>query len=301
MGSHVRKKSRPASIIDEAFDLHIHSSPDIVPRKIDFLQAAKEAHEAGMAGITFKNLGGSSVDRSYAASQLFPELRVFGGIVLDRVVGGLDPHAVSVSVRQNAKFIWFPVRHSLHMVKLFKRGDMKLPAPPDISEDEALSITDGKGELVHEVVDIMKIAKTARAVLATGHISPRESLLLVEQASKLGLQVLVNHPCSMTIDASLEDQKQMTKRGAYLEHCYATCTPGLEGLNPAIIAESIRTVGAEHCVMSTDLGQTFNPSPTEGLMLFAEEMRKQGISDVDIRKMIKHNPRMLLGLDRSRP
>jgi len=64
-----------------------------------------------------------------------------------------------------------------------------------------------------------------------------------------------------------------------------------------IMAKSIKRVGAERCVMATDLGQFSSPNPIEGLRQFIEIMILCGISEKEIEIMTKKNPARLLGLD----
>ena len=63
------------------------------------------------------------------------------------------------------------------------------------------------------------------------------------------------------------------------------------------IVEAIRAVGAEHCVMSTDLGQAFNPTPAEGMRMMIAYMLRCGITEKEMELMVKVNPAKLLGLD----
>jgi len=58
----------------------------------------------------------------------------------------------------------------------------------------------------------------------------------------------------------------------------------------------IKTVGAEHCIMSTDFGQVHNPPPPEGLRIFIRAMRENGISDGEIRMMVNENPGKMLDI-----
>src|SRR5512136_706328 len=90
------------------YDMHIHSAPDIAPRKTDDLELVKAAAAAGMGGIMIKSHLGSSVERAYLVNQVVPDIRVFGGLVLNFPVGGLNPFAVDSYVRMGAKEVWMP-------------------------------------------------------------------------------------------------------------------------------------------------------------------------------------------------
>lgn len=78
-----------SNIIKGAYDLHIHTAPDVVKRKCDDIQLAERLEKFKMAGCIIKN---HYVDTSARASLLqkqFPNLEIAGGIVLNNSVGGL--------------------------------------------------------------------------------------------------------------------------------------------------------------------------------------------------------------------
>jgi predicted TIM-barrel fold metal-dependent hydrolase len=85
--------------------------------------------------------------------------------------------------------------------------------------------------------------------------------------------------------------------GAYIEHCYVGFLPTDFRNDPKPIAEAIKFIGAEHSIMSTDLGQYYNPSPAEGMRMFIALLLKYGLSAAEIEFMAKKNPAKLLGLD----
>ena len=166
---------------------------------------------------------------------------------------------------------------------------------------KGISVLSRKGGLLREVDVILKMIKGEDVIIGTGHLSPAESLLLVERARELGVKkILVTHPSSFLINMSLDQQKRAVNMGAYIEHCYVGCTPFTSTGSPIpskILADHIREVGAERCIMSTDFGQTKNLTPTEGMRKFVEEMLENGITESEICWMIKGNPRKLLNLD----
>ena len=67
--------------------------------------------------------------------------------------------------------------------------------------------------------------------------------------------------------------------------------------DPKLMAEAIRVVGAERCILSTDLGQVYNPAPAEGMRMMIGYMLKCGLTEKEIELMVKTNPARLLGLD----
>lgn len=137
-------------------------------------------------------------------------------------------------------------------------------------------------------------------VLATGHLSVSEAFALVDEARRKGVsKIVITHPLLKTLGAylSLEKQRRMAAKGAFIEHCFSLTMPLMGRLDPMTIVKAIRAVGAEHCIMSTDLGQAYNPTPAEGMRMMIATMLKCGLSEKEIELMIKVNPAKLLGLD----
>jgi len=59
-------------------------------------------------------------------------------------------------------------------------------------------------------------------------------------------------------------------------------------------AERIKSVGAQHFVLGTDLGQSGNPTPADGLQMFVAGLQAEGVSREQIQTMGRENPGALL-------
>jgi hypothetical protein len=96
----------------------------------------------------------------------------------------------------------------------------------------------------------------------------------------------------------MEELKRLARMGAFIEHTFVCHLPTEFCRNPAQTVEAIREIGAEHCIISTDLGLfTFNPPPVEGFRMFIATLLRNGITPEEIELMAKTNPGKLLGLD----
>lgn len=256
-------------LIQGAIDFHVHTAPDILPRKYTDIQLAEECRKAGMSGFVSKCHQGDTSARASAVQELFPDLKVFGGVVLNQAVGGLNEEAVYACGEMGGKIVWFPTSET--------------------------RIIDDNYELIQEVYPVLKQIKEQEMILATGHLSPQESLMLLKTASKMGIEkMVVTHVSFPVTKASLELQREYLSCGAMLEHCYYTPYYGL-GSWEEILA-SIKQAGAKHVVLSTDLGQKKSPDPAEGMRSFVRKLYELGISEEEIRQMIVANPRELLGI-----
>lgn len=81
-------KEKVRELMRGACDLHIHAGPDIVPRRQDVVEVARDAREAGMRALGIKDHNTNTAGRCYVASQLVPGIELLGGIVLNHTVGG---------------------------------------------------------------------------------------------------------------------------------------------------------------------------------------------------------------------
>lgn len=245
-------------------DTHIHTSPDTRPRITSDVEAGIQARKAGMEAIVIKSHLEPTSARAQLASEL-ADFKVIGGVTLNLSVGGLNSHAVEASALHGGRIVWLPTIH---------HQEVEL-------EEEKLE-------------EVMVAVRDYDLALGTGHLSPVEILQVLDHAKSLGVKrLLVNHPLTQVVNASLEEQKEMSRR-AYLEHCYVATRPLHDGLGLEKIAQAIQEVGPDRCIMATDLGQIHNPTPVSGLQIFAEEMIGQGISREEVERMCRDNPAKLI-------
>lgn len=268
-----------------SIDMHIHHGPDAgaspIPRQ-NALQGALQAREAGMRAIVLKCHECPTANIAYIVNQVVPDIAVIGSICMNREVGGLNPYALEYSANLGAKMVWMPTFSAKH------QEDTK----------DSITVLNNEGKLLPVVLDILDIIKKHDIVLATGHLSVAEIFTLVDEARSKGLtKIIITHPLGGWHQDyfSLEEQRQMAKKGAYLEHCYGSVFE--RWFEPERIVEAVREVGAEHCIMSTDLGQDHNPAPTEGMRTAIASMLKCGLTEDEVKRMVKVNPARLLGLD----
>jgi len=298
-------------LIHNAIDFHMHTAPDTYPRSLNDIEAANQAKNVGMAAIVLKNHVTSTADRAQIARKV-TEFPVFGGIVLNWGVGGLNPAAVENAIKFGAAAIWMPTIDADHFLRnagtsipMLVEGRKTLP--------QGISILDQSGTLVNEIYPILELIAEHDINLATGHISPYESLVLLKEASHIGIKKLVvTHP-EVSYFAPGKDPfrdpkvgylgyeekgvKEIVQLGALFETVYASCTPIYEELVPPTkMATIIRAIGVENVIMASDGGQTINPSPVEMFKLFMEKMLENGISEDEIRVMTHENPAKLLHL-----
>jgi hypothetical protein len=283
-------------LIQGAIDMHIHIGPESrLKRKQDALELAQAARAAGMRAIVLKNREYGTAALAQLAQGLVPEVKVIGSFTMDNEAGGLNPGAVLAWVRMGAKVVWFPTATAANSKgKVLRSRGLDLPG-------EGQSVLDGKRKLPPAVKEILNIIKDNGVILGTGHLSPWEHFILVEEAFRVGIKkVVITHVLQdQLMDQILTNEEivRLAKMGAIIEYSYWTCRNNINSTDPKILADSIKIVGAERCIMTTDFGQIDNPPAPEGLKLFITAMLENGISEKDVEMMVKKNPAKLLGLE----
>jgi hypothetical protein len=283
----------PADSISLAgvIDFHCHTGPDVTARSINDLQLVRLAKQAGMRGIVLKNHYTMTADRAELAMQEAGGIEVFGGIVLNRSVGGINAEAVSRMVQfegHRGKVVWLPT----------KDAENNFENPPGPRQFVPVV---KRGKPVAELAEVFQIIAQNDLVLETGHSSPAESLILIQAAKQAGIKkIVVTH--AMLLGATINQMKQMAAMGAVIECCWQP--GGLVGAkttgNPVSVTafvQAIQAVGAEHFLIDSDLGQKANPLHTDGMRAFIAALISGGLNRHEIDLMARENPAKLLGLD----
>jgi len=278
-----------------SIDMHLHHGPVAGPYRYDALELAEQAQQAGMRGVVLKDSGYPNAAMAALIRRLVPGLDVFGSLALNTDCGGLNIHAVEASAMLGARVLWMPTHSSANSIKIFRA--LGIPA-----EGDGISLLDADGRLVPETDRILSIVKKYNMVLCSGHISPAEIFALFEQALRIGIQKLVvTHPLDKEFSdviPSMEELKRLAGMGALIEHTFVCHLPTEFCRSPVHTVEAIREIGAEHCIISTDLGLfTYNPPPVEGYRMFIAALLRNGITPEEIELMAKINPAKLLDLD----
>jgi hypothetical protein len=293
----IAETKRVGPLLQGAIDMHYHGYPEItlkVKARLEDVETLLLARELGMRGVVIKSQMWPTMGRVYHLRQRVPDIECFSSITLNPIAGGLSPFAVEVAARQGAKVVWLPTWSSTHSLSRAGFRQMMQGWFPSMESESGLSCIDSSGKVTTAVRDIVSLAKGANMVLCTGHISPEESLAIAQEAERIGFTRLVfTHPLSDSVRATLEQTREMAKRGAYIEFCALNIFQGKE----AGTLEFISELGAERCLMSTDAFREWMPPGPELLRMFAGRLLMiAGIDEESIRMMVQYNPTMLLGL-----
>lgn len=284
------------SPIADLIDTHAHTAPDVMARSLDDEETVQLYREKGMGAVVLKSHVVPTADRAWFARKHVAGIQVFGGVVLNASVGGINPDAVSGVWRMQGgygRFVWFPTFDADNHVKHFK------DAP------EGIKVLGPDGKVLPAVYDVLKICARQRLVVNTGHLSASEALTVIAAARDVGVdRVIVTHAQYEVVNMSIDEMKKAAAMGAKLELCATGPLMGPQAhlawmrtwrqVRVQETAEAIQAVGPQHFVLGTDGGQADNPTHADALQDFVTELMSQGISKDQIGIIGRETPGALL-------
>jgi len=282
-----------------SIDMHVHSHPDVFGRSMDDIDVATLAKAKGMRGILLKNHVANTADRAQIVMKVVPGIEVWGGIVLNNAVGGINPAAVEWMHRMyggRGRVVWLPSFDSDKHVKTL------------VDKDKSGILVAPNGVVTPQMEEVLKIVARENLLLATGHIHAEEVVAVTKKAREMGVKnIMVTHGLTNIPGLSMAQAKEVADMGAIIEVCYLQFMTGPNAqyawmkhwseVSAKMVAEAVKQIGAKSLVLSTDLGQQGNMTHPDGMENMIAAMKGAGVSEADIDIMIRKNPAKLLGLD----
>ena len=280
------------NVMQGIIDMHIHAGPDVRARKLDDFELMEASVQRGVRAIVLKSHNVPTADRAYlvnrVAAEKYPDVKftAFGGLCLNRPVGGLNPDAVETSLKLGAKVIWLPTNTAENHYR--KNG----------KEPSKGVVVTRDGKVVDELQDIFALVKQYNAVLATGHIGAEECFPVVEAARAAGVKkIVITHPEFWVVGMTPEQQADIVRKyDVLLESVYAQPVNGSYKINIPDNIAAMKAIGPEHFVLSTDSGQTVNPYWYESYTTYFKAVSEVFTSE-QVRRMTHDNPAWLLDID----
>jgi hypothetical protein len=300
--SHPEPSVHARTLIHGAFDLHVHTGPDLLPRSASDLELGHRCRERGLAGFVIKSHYVPSAPRAALVRALVPDIVAIGSVTLNAAIGGINDVAVEIAAREGARIVWMPTFDSANEMS----GHASLP--PGVKQPqwarlqaelreqgiggEPVHVTDKTGKVLPEVRRVLRSIARHGMVLATGHLARDEIFAVVAAACDEGVtDIIITHPDYPSQNLSADDQVALVRQGAYLERCF---TPVYTGKVPwERMFANIRATGVEHSFLSTDLGQPDNPPIEDGLALMVDRLLAAGFTDDEVSIMAVVNTRRL--------
>ena len=293
-------RSLAKELLKGAVDFHYHGWPEI---SLDLTCSCEDeenitlARDSGLRGIVVKSHFWPTMDKVFYLRQRIEGIDIFSSITLNGIAGGVCGYAVEAAARQGAKVVWFPTWNARH--------DMEKPGFLHFVKDNLVSANglnprDGievciDGRLSPGACEVLEVAQRYDLAVSTGHISPRESLAIAREAKARGLNRLVfGHPIIPLVDADMESMKEFIRYGGLVEFTFLPTLPYGQKISIARIADTIRELGAENCIMSSDHFYEWSPPECEMMRMFVSCLLEQGIAPEEITTMIVDNPVRLL-------
>ncbi|MHB9879301.1 DUF6282 family protein [Pacificimonas sp. ICDLI1SI03] len=289
---------RIENLLKGAIDLHCHSGPSVMPRRLNHVEAIKEGEAAGLRAILFKDHYYSVTPVAALLDEIMPgKVKLLSGVPLNNTTGGLNPYAVEHGFKLGARLVWMPTFSAANHIRHSHRKQF-LPTKEKMLDPTMLTVIDERGALKDEVKQILDQIAEYDAVLSAGHLHISEIWPLFREAKERGVtRLLVNHP-SFLIDANHADLGELASMGAYLEHSCCMWA-GVQGKN--YTAEGLKGLieagGVPNTIIGSDLGQVGNPTPVEGLRYVIQMLIDLEYDDDDIRRLIGTNAATLMGLE----
>jgi Family of unknown function (DUF6282) len=288
--------------IANAYDLQVHVAPDVIERRIDDLDLAKEFLAHGLKGFVLKSHYIPTAERASVVTKAVPGIEAYGAITLNHSVGGLNPVAVEIAGRSGNKIVWFPTVDAANETagRLDGPND-KLPFWAKIQREIAaagitrppMTVLNSEGAISEETHQCLELIAKHDMILATGHLGRHEIFPLVKAAKAAGVnRIIVTHAEFPSQNLTADEQIALADLGAVIEHCYTTYHTNKCPWET--VYTNIRAVGVEHTIMATDLGQKTNPPVAAGFAAFAQRLLNNGFTTKEINRMAATIPAALV-------
>jgi len=295
-------EERISRILIGAIDPHVHSGPSIAPRGIDHLELAREMSEAKFAAVITKDHDYSGVMTAALIAKHHPELKtkVYSGITLNNVVGGMNPYAVEHTAAMGGKIVFMPTLAAENHLRWEKSANWSHPASTQkMRPASPVPVLDANGQVRDDVKEVLDVIAKTDMALASGHLHVSETWKVFEEAQRRGVKRLVfTHPEEI-VDASLNDVRGIAAMGAFVEHSLSMF---IEGSKFKVCADEdlqkhIEAAGVAQTILCSDLGQTGTFSPLEGFRRGVKLCIDLGYDDDQIHAMVSTNAARAFGLE----
>lgn len=233
-------------------DLHVHAAPSLMPRHGTDPETVVAEREQGMRTVVLKSHEGSTVERAALAGD-----GVYGGVVLNSAVGGANPDAVEVAARLGGRVVWMPTVSAANHQANSASSELAIHSHFTLGTVDVIE----HGRLRPEWYDVLDTVARHDMLLASGHLSVEETVVVFTAARQRGVQrLLVNHPMMAFMHWADPLGPELQALGAYLE---LGILPDLLTQPPDASLSLLDIYPHELLVFGADLGHADHPTPAQ--------------------------------------
>jgi hypothetical protein len=298
--------------LTDAIDVHAHARGG---DEEDPLHAAQKATRAGMQAILYKSISPGrpwevartlqdEVDRWAEREGLRP-VKCLSAWVIGIPLKPVDFAEIKQAVEGGISGMWMPpVTSAWSIFRLGGRGiwfDKKRrhddPVPP-VAWDEArktgVYVLDEHGRLLPSIRDTVRLCADHGVTLSFGHLSPQEMDALADEMHAIGYRgAFIDHPFSEVFELDVDRMKRWAAAGVRFALTWDELSP-LLGVDPQDMVGTIRAVGPESFMLSSDAGIPILPETVEAYRLLAATLRAYGMTEPEMRQLMTGSAKDLL-------
>lgn len=279
-------KEEVRALLEGGYDLHTHPRPSHAKRCCNDYELLNYADKFSMEGILIKNHYESTAGRAALLNDAFHfHTRAYGAVVLNYPTGGINPYAVESAMKLGGRVVWLPTRDAKNSLMF---GKMK----GDFFERPGITVVDERGKLKKEVYEVMEVVKKYDGVLATGHISPEESVIVCEETGRQKIKTILTHPDWFRTKIPLSLQIELGKKGVILEKVWANYEDGDCSIEDMLVV--MKELSYEHIILTTDRGQADCQHPVDAMASFLQLLLEKGVEKHNLKKMTHDQPKYLM-------
>ena len=194
-----RTTEKSYELLKGAIDIHVHAGPHLKSSPRGRPGPGRHpGRDAGMRAIVYMDVFEMTTGTAWIVSRVVPDFKVFGGIIMNTVYGGMNPRSVKTAIfyGSGAKYVSFGAHSTYYQagkegrVVDGKFSPLKDLYPKFVEEELSRCIEIPlEGKLSPELTEILAmIAANPQIFLNTGHVSPAEAFRLIDLAKQYGIK-----------------------------------------------------------------------------------------------------------------
>jgi len=308
------------SLMDGLIDIHVHGAPagGWLAGRPTVVHTTMEASKEKVYALVFKDHNTMTNNFSQMINEAFdiikakdgPEsdftpTKLYGGIVLNYPVGGLNPNAVKTCLGYgDCVEVWLPSTSARFQLN-------KIAEEQGLTNNTGVYVSEN-GVLLPEMIEILDMmaeynanAEGKRVALSACHVSNEEKFDVLRYVKNKGMDidVIIDHITQELTIATEEEMLEMIDLGATLEFAETSCVPwtGMQDwivnfdFSFNVLKSLIAKRGTDNIVLCSDSGQPSHEF-VPGWRSFLKTLIAQGVAYDDVKVMCQDIPKKLTGI-----